>query len=124
MGAKTPRRPRGEIETLPRGALRVRVYGGTDPITGKPYRNHHVPRQAGGRRRAAHVAEAISLSQDYKNSGMACHGWCPLVTLIAWLSVVLSMPTSGRVAGTAPGTDCPQSTYELVGPCLWAVGVR
>ncbi|WP_231954433.1 LacI family DNA-binding transcriptional regulator [Actinoplanes derwentensis] len=29
------RQPRGEIETLPSGSLRVRVYAGVDPITGK-----------------------------------------------------------------------------------------
>jgi integrase len=35
----TPKAPakrrRGEIETLPSGSLRVRVYGGIDPVTGK-----------------------------------------------------------------------------------------
>lgn len=36
----TPRgRARGSIETLPSGALRVRVYAGTDPVTG---RRHYV----------------------------------------------------------------------------------
>ena len=33
------RRRRGEIETLPSGALRVRVYAGVDPVTGK---RHHL----------------------------------------------------------------------------------
>jgi integrase len=29
------RRPRGGVETLPSGALRVRVYVGTDPVSGR-----------------------------------------------------------------------------------------
>jgi integrase len=29
------KRRRGEIETLPSGSLRVRVYGGIDPVTGR-----------------------------------------------------------------------------------------
>ncbi len=33
--SRARKRARGEIETLPSGALRVRVYAGTDPITGK-----------------------------------------------------------------------------------------
>jgi integrase len=32
---KPPRRTRGEIETLPSGSLRVRVYAGIDPVTNK-----------------------------------------------------------------------------------------
>ncbi|MGX7825730.1 tyrosine-type recombinase/integrase [Actinokineospora sp. 24-640] len=31
------RRRRGEVETLPSGSLRVRVYAGVDPVTGKRY---------------------------------------------------------------------------------------
>lgn len=34
-GSTRGRRSRGEIETLPSGSLRVRVYSGVDPITGK-----------------------------------------------------------------------------------------
>ena len=30
--------PRGHIERLPSGSYRVHVYGGTDPVTGKPRR--------------------------------------------------------------------------------------
>ncbi|MEV4317783.1 hypothetical protein [Actinocrispum sp. NPDC049592] len=33
--AAPKRRQRGEIETLPSGSLRVKVYAGTDPLTGK-----------------------------------------------------------------------------------------
>src|SRR3954462_5164408 len=33
--AKPPRRSRGAVDRLPSGAYRVRVYAGTDPVTGK-----------------------------------------------------------------------------------------
>jgi hypothetical protein len=33
--ARPRQRQRGSIDALPSGALRVRVYGGTDPLTGK-----------------------------------------------------------------------------------------
>jgi len=33
--SKAPRRARGEIETLPSGSLRVRVYAGVDPMSKK-----------------------------------------------------------------------------------------
>src|SRR6476660_7379174 len=33
--SKARKRTRGEIETLPSGSLRVRVYAGTDPLSGK-----------------------------------------------------------------------------------------
>lgn len=33
--ARPSRRRRGEVETLPSGALRVRVYAGIDALTGK-----------------------------------------------------------------------------------------
>lgn len=36
--AKPPRKGRGEVERLPSGTLRVRVYAGTDPVTGKRHR--------------------------------------------------------------------------------------
>jgi integrase len=40
MGQKqaAPRRPRGEVEELPSGALRVRVHAGIDPVTKKRHR--------------------------------------------------------------------------------------
>jgi integrase len=40
MGANTRRRkrPRGSIDELPSGSLRVRVYGGSDPLTGREIR--------------------------------------------------------------------------------------
>jgi hypothetical protein len=38
-GSTRRKRPRGEIETLPSGSLRLRVYAGIDPISGK---KHHV----------------------------------------------------------------------------------
>jgi hypothetical protein len=34
-GSKAPRRSRGEIETLPSGSHRVRVYAGIDPVSRK-----------------------------------------------------------------------------------------
>jgi hypothetical protein len=35
--AKSARKPeRGNFETLPSGAVRVRVYAGIDPLTGQP----------------------------------------------------------------------------------------
>jgi hypothetical protein len=37
--SRARKRPRGEIETLPSGSLRVRVYAGIDPFTGK---RHHL----------------------------------------------------------------------------------
>ena len=33
--AASSRGPRGEIETLPSGSLRVRVYAGVDPVSGR-----------------------------------------------------------------------------------------
>ncbi|GIG88187.1 LacI family DNA-binding transcriptional regulator [Plantactinospora endophytica] len=50
------RRPRGEIETLPSGSLRVRVYAGIDPATGK--RRHLVQTVPAGPT-AAREAEAV-----------------------------------------------------------------
>jgi integrase len=38
-GSTRRKRQRGEIETLPSGSLRVRVYAGVDPISGK---RHHL----------------------------------------------------------------------------------
>jgi len=40
MGTNTRRRKRarGSIDELPSGSLRVRVYGGTDPLTGREIR--------------------------------------------------------------------------------------
>ncbi|GLZ47864.1 hypothetical protein Acsp06_40490 [Actinomycetospora sp. NBRC 106375] len=52
--ARAPRRQRGEVETLPSGGLRVRVYAGVDPLTGKRlYLTESVPAGA----RAAKEAE-------------------------------------------------------------------
>lgn len=36
--SKSQRKPRGEIERLRSGSLRVRVYAGTDPVSGKRHR--------------------------------------------------------------------------------------
>jgi hypothetical protein len=48
---KRPHRSRGGIDTLPSGALRIRVYAGVDPLTGKRhYLTETVP--AGPRARA------------------------------------------------------------------------
>src|SRR3954462_3250830 len=42
--AKPPRRSRGAVDRLPSGAYRVRVYAGTDPVTGRrPARVGGVP---------------------------------------------------------------------------------
>jgi hypothetical protein len=35
MSPRTRRRQRGRIETLPSGSLRVQVYAGRDPVSGK-----------------------------------------------------------------------------------------
>ncbi|OZM82998.1 tyrosine-type recombinase/integrase [Pseudonocardia sp. MH-G8] len=48
------RRQRGEIETLPSGSLRVRVYAGIDPLTGK---RHHLTEIVPPGARAAKAAE-------------------------------------------------------------------
>src|ERR1700712_149991 len=56
--ARASRRQRGEVEPLPSGALRVRVYAGTDPLTGKRlYLTETVP--AGPR--AAKEAERVRI---------------------------------------------------------------
>lgn len=50
------KRQRGEIETLPSGALRVRVYAGNDPLTGKRhYLTQVVPAGPGAARGAEKI---------------------------------------------------------------------
>ena len=47
------RRARGGVETLPSGALRVRVYAGTDPVSGRRhYLKEVVPAGPDAERRA------------------------------------------------------------------------
>lgn len=47
------RRPRGSIDELPSGTLRVRVYAGIDPLTKKPhYLTETIPRGPGAQREA------------------------------------------------------------------------
>lgn len=50
------RRQRGEVEELPSGALRVRVYAGADPVTGK---RHHLTETVPAGPRAAAQAEKV-----------------------------------------------------------------
>jgi integrase len=49
-GAKPLKRPRGTIEELPSGSLRVRVYAGLDPVTKRRFYPEEVippgPKQA------------------------------------------------------------------------------
>lgn len=52
------RRPRGEIETLPSGALRVRVYAGVDPVSGK---RHHLTEVVPPGPKAAATAEKVRI---------------------------------------------------------------
>ena len=65
METREARRSRGEIETLPSGALRVRVYGGSDPITGKSYRRSEVvPAGPGARKEAERVRTRLLSEVD------------------------------------------------------------
>ncbi|RZT88803.1 site-specific recombinase XerD [Pseudonocardia sediminis] len=50
------RRAKGSVETLPSGALRVRVYAGIDPVTG---RRHYLTEQVPAGRNAEREAEAV-----------------------------------------------------------------
>lgn len=50
------RRTRGEVETLPSGGLRVRVYAGSDPLTG---RRHYLVETVPAGRTAARDAEKV-----------------------------------------------------------------
>jgi integrase len=52
------RRQRGEIEILPSGALRVRVYAGIDPVSGK---RHHRTEVVPAGPRAAAAAEKVRI---------------------------------------------------------------
>lgn len=52
------RRQRGEIETLPSGALRVRVYAGVDPVSGK---RHHLTEVVPAGPRAAATADKVRI---------------------------------------------------------------
>src|SRR3954451_17478414 len=55
--ASTPhRRTRGEIETLPSGSLRVRVYAGIDPVSKK---KHYLVETVPAGPRAAREAEKV-----------------------------------------------------------------
>ncbi|GAA1284492.1 hypothetical protein GCM10009609_57010 [Pseudonocardia aurantiaca] len=53
-GSTRRRRPRGEIEALPSGSLRVRVYAGIDPISGK---RHYLSEVIPAGKDAAKLAE-------------------------------------------------------------------
>ena len=53
-GSTRRRRQRGEIETLPSGSLRVRVYAGIDPLSGK---KHHLVEVIPAGKDAAKLAE-------------------------------------------------------------------
>lgn len=53
-GSTRRRRQRGEIETLPSGSLRVRVYAGIDPLSGK---KHHLVEVISAGRDAGKLAE-------------------------------------------------------------------
>ncbi|MCO1658911.1 tyrosine-type recombinase/integrase [Pseudonocardia humida] len=53
-GSTRRQRQRGEIETLPSGSLRVRVYAGVDPISGK---RHHLTEVIPAGKDAAKLAE-------------------------------------------------------------------
>ncbi len=65
MASNGRRRPRGQIETLPSGALRVRAYGGTDPKTGKMYRRSKVvPAGPGARKQAEKVKTRLLAEID------------------------------------------------------------
>jgi integrase len=55
-GTGKRRRSRGEIEQLPSGSLRVRVYAGIDPITG---RRHYLREVVPAGSRAAREAEKV-----------------------------------------------------------------
>lgn len=55
-GSTRRRRTRGEIETLPNGSLRVRVYAGIDPISGK---RHYLSQIVPAGRDAAKEAEKV-----------------------------------------------------------------
>src|SRR3954470_23388310 len=52
------RRQRAEIETLPSGALRVRVYAGVDPVSGK---RHHLTEVVPAGPKAAATAEKVRI---------------------------------------------------------------
>jgi hypothetical protein len=54
--AKPRKRVRGEIEALPSGSYRVRVYAGLDPITKKP---HHLTEVVPAGPKAAKQAEKV-----------------------------------------------------------------
>ena len=59
--ASSPERPRGSIERLPSGSLRVRVYAGVDPLTGRRhYLTEVIPLDAGASREAAKVARDLA----------------------------------------------------------------
>ncbi|MGH3927175.1 MAG: site-specific integrase, partial [Pseudonocardiaceae bacterium] len=59
MGApqsRSKRRKRGEIETLPSGSMRVKVYAGIDPLNG---RRHYLSETIPAGPRAAAEAEKV-----------------------------------------------------------------
>lgn len=52
--ARAPERPRGSVERLPSGSLRVRVYAGVDPLSGKRhYLTEVIPLEADASRESA-----------------------------------------------------------------------
>jgi hypothetical protein len=68
--AKSLRRQRGEIETLPSGSLRIRVYAGIDALTGKcHYLVETVPTAASEPRRCAGGCSTKSMSSASRAPG-------------------------------------------------------
>lgn len=64
-GSTRRRRTRGEIETLPSGSLRVRVYAGIDPISGKrQYLTQVVPAAKNAAKEAEQVRTRLQSEVD------------------------------------------------------------
>lgn len=75
--ASGPRkRARGEIETLPSGSLRVRVYAGIDPVSKKKhYLVETVPAGPGAAKEAEKVRTRLLSQVDERRPGTpACGG--------------------------------------------------
>ncbi|HET9258468.1 MAG TPA: hypothetical protein VFO16_25185 [Pseudonocardiaceae bacterium] len=67
--ARRDRRQRGSIEELPSGALRVSVYAGTDPLTGRRhYLRESIPAGPGARAGAEKVMRRLATEVDERRN--------------------------------------------------------
>jgi hypothetical protein len=90
------RRVRGHIEQLPSGSYRAIVYGGTDPITGKPRQLREVAKTYDAEKALTKLQRQVDEDQHAKSNltvGQAVAQWLEVAALEETIAELVSEPT-------------------------------